>query len=140
MSDFEGAESVLIVLKIVTRSLYLGAYSKTQQWLFERVKTLRVEERLTFAQIAQDLTKFGMKSTCGPERHSNDPAPTGQGLAAIQQMWRWGRTSPKGPARVNHCVSPSRVSDLELATTQRSGSRDGHRISQRSKTASDRLH
>jgi hypothetical protein len=67
VSDFEDAESVLIVLKIVTRSLYLGAYSKTQQWLFERVKTLRVEERLTFAQIAQHLTKFGMKSTRGKE-------------------------------------------------------------------------
>ena len=67
MSDFEGAESVLIVLKIVTRSLYLGAYSKTQEWLFERVKTLRVEERLTFAQIAQHLTKFGMKSARGKE-------------------------------------------------------------------------
>lgn len=67
MSDFEGAESVLIVLKILTRSLYLGAYSKTQEWLFERVKTLRVEERLTFAQIAQHLTKFGMKSTRGKE-------------------------------------------------------------------------
>jgi len=67
VSDFEGAESVLIVLKIVTRSLYLGAYSKTQQWLFERVKTLRVEERLTFAQIAQHLTKFGMKSVRGKE-------------------------------------------------------------------------
>jgi len=67
VSDFEGAESVLIVLKISTRSLYLGAYSKTQQWLFERVKTLRVEERLTFAQIAQHLTKFGMKSTRGKE-------------------------------------------------------------------------
>jgi hypothetical protein len=67
VSDFEGAESVLIVLKIATRSLYLGAYSKTQQWLFERVKTLRVEERLTFAQIAQHLTKFGMKSARGKE-------------------------------------------------------------------------
>jgi len=39
VSNFEDAEAVLIVLKIVTRSLYLGAYSKTQQWLFERVKT-----------------------------------------------------------------------------------------------------
>jgi len=58
---------VLIVLKISTRSLYLGAYSKTQQWLFERVKTLRDEERLTFAQIAQHLTKFGMKSVRGKE-------------------------------------------------------------------------
>ena len=67
MSDFKGAESVLIVLKIVTCSLYLGAYSKTQEWLFERVKTLRVEERLTFAQIAQHLTKFGMKSARGKE-------------------------------------------------------------------------
>jgi hypothetical protein len=67
VSDFEDAESVLIVLKIVTRSLYLGAYSKTQQWLFERVKTLRVEERLTFTQIAQHLTKFGMKSARGKE-------------------------------------------------------------------------
>ena len=67
MSNFEDAESVLIVLKISTRSLYLGAYSKTQQWLFERVKTLRVEERLTFAQIAQHLTKFGMKSARGKE-------------------------------------------------------------------------
>ena len=120
MSDFEGAESLRIVLKISTRSLYLGAYSKTQQWLFERVKTLRVEERLTFAQIAQHLTKFGMKSARGPERLSNDPAPTGQGLATFQQMWRWGSTSPKGPARVHHFVGPSRISDLELATTQRS--------------------
>ena len=67
MSDFEGAESVLIVLKIVTHSLYLGAYSKTQEWLFERVKTLRDEERRTFAQIAQHLTKFGMKSARGKE-------------------------------------------------------------------------
>ncbi len=54
-----------IVLKISTRSLYLGAYSKTQQWLFERVKTLRVEEKLTFPQIAEHLTKFGIRSTRG---------------------------------------------------------------------------
>lgn len=67
MSSFEGAEAVLIVLKISTRSLYLGAYSKTQQWLFERVKTLRVQRQLTFAQIAQHLTKFGMKSARGKE-------------------------------------------------------------------------
>lgn len=65
MSDFEDAESLRIVLKIVTRSLYLGAYSKTQQWLFERVKTLRVEEKLTFPHIAEHLTKFGMRSTRG---------------------------------------------------------------------------
>jgi hypothetical protein len=65
VSDFEDAESLRIVLKISTRSLYLGAYSKTQQWLFERVKTLRVEEKLTFPQIAEHLTKFGIRSTRG---------------------------------------------------------------------------
>jgi len=76
VSNFEDAEAVLIVLKISTRSLYLGAYSKTQQWLFERVKTLRVEERLTFAQIAQHLTKFGMKSVRGKELSAvNRPGP-----------------------------------------------------------------
>jgi len=65
VSNFGDAEAVLIVLKIATRSLHLGAYSKAQAWLFERVKTLRIEEKVTFPHIAEQLTKFGMRSTRG---------------------------------------------------------------------------
>jgi hypothetical protein len=65
VSNFDDAEFVNVVIKVSTRSLYRGPYTATQEWLFERVRTLRDEEKLTFNAIAEHLTKFGLKSARG---------------------------------------------------------------------------
>lgn len=65
MSNFDDAEFVNIVLKVSTHSLYKGPYTRTQEWLFERVRTLRDEQSLTFNAISEHLAKFGVKSARG---------------------------------------------------------------------------
>lgn len=65
MSNFDDCEFIRFIIKVSTRSLYKCSYSKTQEWLFERVRTLRDKEKLTFNAIAEHLTKFGLKSARG---------------------------------------------------------------------------
>ena len=65
MSNFDDANTLSVVVKVSTRSLYKGSYSKTQEWLFERVSSLRDSQKLTFNAIAEHLTKFGVKSCRG---------------------------------------------------------------------------
>ena len=65
MSNFDDLEFVKAVIKVSTRSLYRGPYTTTQEWLFERVKTLRDEQKLTFNAIAEHLNDLGAKSARG---------------------------------------------------------------------------
>ena len=65
MSKFDDADAVCVVIRVSTRSLYKGSYSCTQQWLFERISTLRDSQKLTFRAIAEHLSKFGVKSARG---------------------------------------------------------------------------
>jgi hypothetical protein len=65
VSNFDGAISLQAVIKVSTHALYLGPYSLVQEWLFERVRSLRDSQRLTFRAIAEQLTKFGAKSARG---------------------------------------------------------------------------
>jgi len=65
VSNFDDCEFIRVIIKVSTRSLYKGSYSTTQEWLYERVRTLRDEQKLTFNAIAEHLTKFGVKSSRG---------------------------------------------------------------------------
>ena len=56
MSNFDDASELLMVVKIITKRLYLMAYSAYQKSLFQRVLELRERNGMTFDAIAQKLT------------------------------------------------------------------------------------
>ena len=62
MSNLDDAEVISVVLKVSTNSLYIGSYSGVQKWLYERVKSLRDDHKLTFKAIADRLTAFGVRT------------------------------------------------------------------------------
>ena len=65
MSKFDDALAVALVIRIRTKSLYIGRYADSQQKLFDRVVLLRERDKLTFAAIAKCFTEQGIRSTKG---------------------------------------------------------------------------
>lgn len=54
-----------MIVKVKSKALFIGPYTKSQQRLFERVFLLRERDELTFEAIAKLLTKSGTRSSRG---------------------------------------------------------------------------
>jgi hypothetical protein len=54
-----------MVVKVKSKALFIGPYSKSQQRLFDRVFLLRERDQLTFDAIARLLSKSGTRSVNG---------------------------------------------------------------------------
>jgi hypothetical protein len=65
VSNFDDLTKVVMVVKVKSKALFIGPYSKSQQRLFDRVYLLREREQLTFEAIARLLTKSGTRSVNG---------------------------------------------------------------------------
>ena len=65
MSSFDDLTSVVMVVKVKSKALFIGPYTDSQQRLFDRVYLLRELDRLTFEAIAKLLTKSGTRSVNG---------------------------------------------------------------------------
>ena len=65
MSNFDDLTSVVMVVKLSSKALFIGPYTNSQQRLFDRVYLLREREQLTFEAIAKLLTKSGTRSVNG---------------------------------------------------------------------------
>ena len=65
MSNFDDLTSVVMVVKLKSKALFIGPYSNSQQRLFDRVFLLRERDQLTFEAIAKLLTKSGTRSAKG---------------------------------------------------------------------------
>ena len=65
MSNFYDLTQVIMVVKVKSKALFIGAYSNSQQRLFDRVFLLREKEHLTFEAIAKLLSKSGTRSVNG---------------------------------------------------------------------------
>ena len=65
MSNFYDLTQVIMVVKVKSKALFIGAYSNSQQRLFDRVFLLREKEQLTFEAIAKLLSKSGTRSVNG---------------------------------------------------------------------------
>ena len=65
MSNFDDLTRVVTVVKVSSMALFIGAYSNSQQRLFDRVFLLRERDQLTFEAIAVLLSKSGTRSVNG---------------------------------------------------------------------------
>ena len=65
MSNFDDLTSVVMVVKVKSKALFIGPYTDSQQRLFDRVFLLRERDPLTFEAIARLLTKSGTRSVNG---------------------------------------------------------------------------
>ena len=65
MSNFDDLTSVVMVVKVKSKALFIGPYTDTQQRLFDRVFLLRERDQLTFEAIAKLLTRSGTSSVNG---------------------------------------------------------------------------
>ena len=65
MSKFDDLTSVVMVVKLSSKALFIGPYSSSQQRLFDRVFLLRERDQLTFKAIAKLLTRSGARSAHG---------------------------------------------------------------------------
>ena len=65
MSNCDDLISVVMVVKVKSKALFIGPYTDTQQRLFDRVFLLRERDQLTFEAIARLLTKSGTRSVNG---------------------------------------------------------------------------
>ncbi len=65
MSNFDDLTSVVMVVKVKSKALFIGPYTDSQQRLFDRVFLLRERDQLTFEAIARLLTKSGTRSVNG---------------------------------------------------------------------------
>jgi hypothetical protein len=65
VSKFDDLTSVVMVVKLSSKALFIGPYSNSQQRLFDRVLLLRERDQLTFEAIAKLLTKSGTRSAKG---------------------------------------------------------------------------
>ncbi len=65
MSNFDDLTSVVMVVKVKSKALFIGPYADSQQRLFDRVFWLRERDQLTFEAIARLLTKSGTRSVNG---------------------------------------------------------------------------
>ena len=65
MSSFDDLTSVVMVVKVKSKALFIGPYTDSQQRLFDRVFLLRERDQLTFEAIARLLTKSGTRSVNG---------------------------------------------------------------------------
>ena len=65
MSNFDDLASVVMVVKLSSKALFIGPFTNSQQRLFDRVFLLREREQLTFEAIAVLLTKSGTRSVNG---------------------------------------------------------------------------
>jgi len=65
VSNFDDLASVVMVVKLSSKALFIGPFTNSQQRLFDRVFLLREREQLTFEAIAVLLTKSGTRSVNG---------------------------------------------------------------------------
>jgi hypothetical protein len=65
VSNFDDLIRVVLVVKLISKALFIGPYTNSQQRLFDRVFLLREREQLTFEAIANLLTKSGTRSVKG---------------------------------------------------------------------------
>jgi hypothetical protein len=65
VSNFDDLRSLVLVVKVKSKALFIGPYSNSQQRLFSRVSLLRERDQLTFEAISRLLTKSGARSVRG---------------------------------------------------------------------------